>query len=85
MVIRQINAVKDNLSVGRLFQQVQAAQEGALSRTGRSDNHDDFAFLDGNVDAAKHLILSKGLVQIFYFYQHVRPPISAAVCLNCNL
>lgn len=65
MVIRQINAVKDNLSVGRLFQQVQAAQEGALSRTGRSDNHDDFAFLDGNVDAAKHLILSKGLVQIF--------------------
>ncbi|MNV70157.1 hypothetical protein D3C71_1631030 [compost metagenome] len=45
------SAFECNLAPGRLFQQIQAAQEGAFSRAARSDDNYDFPFMNCQVNA----------------------------------
>ena len=46
-LIRDIHAVKPDVATGRLFEPVQAAQEGRFAGAGRADQGDDLALVDG--------------------------------------
>ena len=46
-------AIDDNMSAGWFFKQIDAAQEGTLTGTGRSDDGDDFPIFDGFGDALR--------------------------------
>ena len=63
--------VADQLAVDRqpagvdLLEVVDAAQEGGLARAGRSEQAQHLAGLDGQIDAAQHLVAAEALVHPF--------------------
>src|SRR6516162_10259956 len=64
-----VNAIADRLAVDCdrptlvLLEQVDAAQQGGLARTARTDHHDDLAGADCERDVAQHLDRAEALVQ----------------------
>ena len=48
--VQNIRAVKNNLTAGRLFQTVQAAQKRTLTGTGRANDNNTLALVDLAVD-----------------------------------
>ena len=63
--VGDINPLKGDSTAGRLLEQVQAAQEGRLTRTGRSDDNDLFALFDVLVDALEHTVRTIGFFQLY--------------------
>ena len=57
--MQQIDIVNRNLAGGRLFQQVQAAQQGALAGAGRADDGNYFAFADLQVDVGQNHVFTE--------------------------
>ena len=55
--IRDVNAIEDDLSAVRVFHAVETAQECTFSRAGRTDDADDIAFLDRDIETAKDVIV----------------------------
>ena len=53
--VGNIHAVKDNLAGGRSLQQVQAAQQRRLARSGRADYRDDLAARNAETAIIKSL------------------------------
>ena len=56
--------VYDDLAAGRLLELVETAEQRGLARTGRSDDADNLALGDGEVDAVENLELVKVLDKI---------------------
>jgi len=52
--VGDLDAVEVDFAGGRLFQEVEAAQEGAFARTGRPDDYHHLAALDALVDALEY-------------------------------
>ena len=52
----------------RLFKKVQTAEKGRLSRAGRADDNDLFAFFDMLVDATENLVVAERFFQSFNVY-----------------
>ena len=71
--IGQGDSLEDNLSAGRLFQQIEAAQEGGLARSGRTDDNDLLAFFDMLINPAKDLLMPKAFLKILCD-NHFRSP-----------
>ena len=68
----QLLAVEQDLAGVRLFQQVDAAQEGALAGTARADDADHVARFRCQRDALEHLVATVALVQVLDFqFVHV--------------
>ena len=55
-------ALEVDLAAFRLFQQVQAPQEGALAATGGADDGDDLALFNGLTDAFQNVQLAVALM-----------------------
>ena len=64
-------AVEDDMPAVRLLQMVQAAQKGGLAATGRADQHNAVALVDGQVHALEHLQTAVDLFQSFNVYHFV--------------
>ena len=64
-------AIDEDASAGRLLQQVDAAQEGALARAGGPDDDDLLALVDALVDAAENLMVAKALVEVTDLDLHI--------------
>ena len=66
-----VDVVEDDLTVGGLFHQVEAPQEGGLAGTGRTDHDHNIAFVD--IDAyivqSFDLAVVKMLLQVLYLDQ----------------
>ena len=45
--VRKLLAFKDDCTRGRVFKQIERAEEGGLSAAGRTDNYDNLAFGNG--------------------------------------
>jgi len=68
----QLLAVEQDLAGVRLFQQVYAAQKGALAGTARADDADHVARFRRQRDALEHLVATVALVQVLDFqFVHV--------------
>ena len=57
-------SVDGDVSSGRLFEPVDAAQERGLAGTGRSDDADDLARLDLEVDAVEDQVVAECLLEL---------------------
>ena len=60
-----VHAADLDLAGGRVLEEVEAAQEGALARAGRADEHDDLALVHLQVDALEHVVAAEVLLQFF--------------------
>ena len=60
---RKVLAVEPDVARVRGLEQVEAAQEGRLTRTRGADDGDDLARIDGQVDALEHLERTEALAQ----------------------
>ena len=74
LLSRDVHAVKEDGTGGRLFQQVQAAQEGAFAAAGRADNRNDITLADVHGDPVERLDLAAVIVffQVLDFNQLFR-------------
>ena len=61
---RDVVAVDDDASLVDRLEQVDAAKERGLAGARRADQADDLVLVDGEVDAAQHLDLAEGLVDV---------------------
>jgi hypothetical protein len=61
----------------RAFEQIQAAQDGGLAGSRRSDDRDDLAALDLEVDAVEDLEVAEGFSETFDLHEwgHVIPSV----------
>jgi len=57
--IGDLDAVEEYLSLGRLLEEVEAAEEGALSRARGPDDGDDLSLFNALVDSLQDLKLSE--------------------------
>ncbi len=64
--VGHLGAADEDLALGGLLQQVDAAQQGRLAGTGGADDADDLALADLQVDAAQDVVVPEGLVQVAY-------------------
>ena len=64
-------ALEDDAAGGRLFQQVHRAQQRALARAGRADEHQHVALAHAHADALEHVQLAEALVQVVDFNQDI--------------
>ncbi|ENO96781.1 proline/glycine betaine ABC transporter periplasmic protein [Thauera phenylacetica B4P] len=62
---RHLLARHQDAACGRAFEEVDAAQPGALARAGRADDADHVARVRGQRDALEHLVVAVGFVQVF--------------------
>ncbi len=60
-----MHAADGDLAGRRVLQEVEAAQERALTRPRGADEHHDLALVDLEVDAPEHVVLAEVLVQAF--------------------
>ena len=58
-------AINDDAAPGGLLQQVQAAQESALTGAGGADDGDDFALLDVQVHITQNIQIIEALLKVF--------------------
>ena len=64
--IGDVNAPKDDLTAGGVFHTVEAAQERTLAASGRTENADDIALVDGDVDALEDFLITEVFLQVNY-------------------
>ena len=80
-----IDALESNRTGGRHFEQVQTAQKRAFARTGRTDDRNDVALVDGfgytfqNFD---FILFAERLIKILNFYHSYAT--SFRVCPKAN-
>lgn len=65
-LVRQVDAIDDDVPRRGLLELVQAAQQRGLPRAGRADDRDDLAILHGQIDALEHLVVTERLVQVLH-------------------
>ena len=53
-----------SMSLGRILEEVHAAQQGGLPRSRPAEDHDDLALVDLHVDALEHLEVPEGLMKV---------------------
>ncbi len=56
-------SAEEYLACSGFLKQVKAAQERALARSGRSDDHDYFVWIDSDINPAQHMVTSETLLQ----------------------
>ena len=61
-----IFAFEYDLTGSRFLQQIQTAQQSALSASGRADDRYDLAAFNLKVHAAQYMVVSKGFCNILY-------------------
>ena len=61
-LIQNIRAVKNNLTAGRLFQTVQAAQKRTLTGAGRANDNNALALVDLAVDFLENFQLAEAFL-----------------------
>ena len=66
MAVADVDAVKDDMSGGRLFQQVQAPQERRFAAAGGSDDGDDLVFVERRADILQNLQLVEALAEVLH-------------------
>ena len=59
--------------LGRVLQEVDAAQEGALAGAGPPEDDDHLALVDLEIDPRQHLDVAKALVEPFDLHDRVLP------------
>ena len=67
LFIADIHAVKNDLPIGRRFQQVQAPQKGALAAAGGADDADHFLCVERGADIIENRQLAEALGQVADF------------------
>ena len=67
LFIADIHAVENDLPIGRRFQQVQAAQKGALAAAGGADDADHFLCVERGADIIENRQLAEALGQVADF------------------
>ncbi len=50
----------------RLFQQVEAAQQGRFAGAGGADDRHHFAFADSQADIVQHHLVAETFIELFY-------------------
>ena len=66
--VRDILSVEPYFSAGGCLQQIQAAQESAFARSGRSHDHDLLSRVDMITDTTQHMVIFKFFVQVLNDY-----------------
>ncbi len=62
-IIRQLDAIDDDLALLMFFQTVDATDEGRFTGTGRSANHDLFSLLNAEIDTAQDMGFAEPFVE----------------------
>ena len=65
-LVADVRAVEDDLAGGRLFKQVQAAQERRFAAAGRADDGDDLIFVERRADALEDLQLMEVFAEVLH-------------------
>ena len=66
--ICNIIIVNNNSTCSRFFQTIQATQKCRFAGTGRTNQTNDFPFLDFQINPLQNLKAAKAFLQFFYFY-----------------